>query len=435
MSILEMVNAFNDFLVVPATFVFLTAALILTVKMKFPQIRAFSHFIRLVRCGIAEKGVNNKVDTINPFHALFTAMATTLGMGNIIGPSIAIITGGPGALFWLLAYAFFGSVTKFTEVVCALHTRVRMPDGHIIGGPMEYLRKVSPLVASWYGIAMLFLMAGWSGLQANTLAGIFAQEAIPHWITGFSLALIVLLVLRGGASRVGYIASKLVPVMSVLYISFALFILLKNPIAFKHALSLVFSNILSPSAALGGFVGATICQAIRAGVYKSIFITEAGLGTSSIPHAMADVKTPTDQGILAMFSMGADAFLSLLSGLMVLVTGLWLDCGFSNTLMYEVFKLHSPVMGRFVLMMSILLFVLTTAIGNCFNGSQAFASFTKNRWMLLYQLFAVSVIFLGSLMSVPLIWSIMDTILTFVAIPNLIGVLILAYRKPEWFKI
>jgi AGCS family alanine or glycine:cation symporter len=433
MDLLATVNYINDLLVLPATFAFVLVAVILTLKTRFLQIRAFPRFVSLITEGMARRKGDN-IKTIDSFHALFTAMATTLGMGNIIGPSIAIITGGPGALFWLIAYGILGSVTKFTEVVCALNTRVYMPGGHIVGGPMEYLRVVSPFIASWYAIAMMFLMAGWSGLQANTLAGIFAQESVPHWLTGLMLALIVFVVLRGGAKRVGNVASKLVPLMSLLYISFALYILLKDIPALKNAFSLIFDNIFSPAAALGGFAGATVCQALRAGVYKSIFITEAGIGTSSIPHAMADVKRPVDQGILAMFSMGADAFLSLLSGLLVLVTGLWLNCGFSNTVMYDVFKLHAPTIGRFVLMASILLFVLTTAIGNCFNGSQTFASITKNRFVLGYQLFAVLVIFLGSLMSVPLIWSMMDTVLTFVAIPNLIGVLILAYRKPEWFK-
>lgn len=434
MDLLATVKSINSLLVVPSTFVFVATALFLTIKTGFLQFRAFPRFLSLITEGLVRRKDDN-IKTIDSFHALFTAMATTLGMGNIIGPSIAIITGGPGALFWLVVYAFFGSATKFTEVVCALRTRVSLPGGHIIGGPMEYLRVVSPLIASWYAIAMIFLMAGWSGLQANTLAGIFAQESIPHWLTGLVLATIVFIVLRGGARRVGQVTSKLVPLMSLLYISFALYIILKDISALKHALGLIFSNIFSAPAAVGGFAGATVCQALYAGVYKSIFITEAGIGTSSIPHAMADVKRPVDQGILAMFSMGADAFLSLLSGLLVLVTGLWSTCGFSNTVMYEVFKLHAPTIGRFVLMASLLLFVLTTAIGNCFNGSQTFASITRNRSVFYYQLCAVTIIFLGSLMSVPLIWNTMDTVLTFVAIPNLIGILILAHRKPEWLRI
>jgi alanine or glycine:cation symporter, AGCS family len=433
MNLLATINYINDLLAVPATFIFLCVALILTVKTRFLQIRGFPRFLKLITKGVVRKK-RTTTETMDSFHALFIAMATTLGMGNIIGPSIAIITGGPGALFWLVVYAILGAATKFTEVVCALHTRVSMPGGNLVGGPMEYLRFVSPFIASWYAVAMMVLMAGWSGLQANTLANIFAQEAVPVWVTGLALAVTVFVVLRGGARRVGIIASKLVPLMSILYIIFALLILFKDLTALSHAFYLIFSTIFTPAAAFGGFAGATVCQALRAGVYKSIFITEAGIGTSSIPHAMADVQNPTDQGILAMFSMGADAFLSCLSGLLVLVTGLWLDCGFTSTVMYHVFKLHAPAFGGIVLMASILLFVLTTAIGNCFNGSQTFASCTQNRFVLGYQLAAVIVIFLGSLMNVPLIWSIMDMVLTFVAIPNLVGVVLLAYRKPEWFK-
>ncbi len=435
MDLMSLVSSINNFLALPSTIIFISVAIILTLKHKFLQFRGFPRFVYLVTQGLKPQTNAGNSKTINPFHALFTAMGTTLGMGNIVGPSIAILVGGPGALFWLVCYAFFASATKYTEVVLALNTRLKLPSGDIIGGPMQYLRLVSSAIATWYGIAMIFLMVGWSGLQANTLASIFAQESIPHWMTGAGLAIIVFMVLNGGAQRIGLIASKLVPLMSILYIVFAFTILIKNPAGLRDALLLIGSSIFSPCAAIGGFMGATIMQAVRAGTYKSIFITEAGLGTSSIPHAIADVQQPTDQGILAMFSMAADAFLSFLSGLLALVTGLWIDSGFSNTIMYEVFKLNSPVAGRFVLLITISLFVLTTAIGNSFNGSQNFASFTRHRWIQGYNVAAVAIIFLGSLMNVPLIWNIMDVVLTFVAIPNLIGVVILAFRKPAWFKI
>jgi len=424
-------------LALPATLLFFGVGLILTFKTKFLQFRAFPHFMRLLTGGIKGKGKfdeSGEKRTINPFHALFAAMSTTIGMGSIVGPSIAIMAGGPGALFWLIVYIFFGAATKFTEVTFALATRIQTEDGRVIGGPMQYLKSVSKVLAIWYSGAMIFLFAGWSSLQSNTLATIYAQESVPEWMIGLGLALLVLVVLQGGAHRVGAWASKLVPFMFVLYIFFALLILLSNIPALLSAMQLVAQSVLRPAAAMGGFLGATMFQAVRSGMNRGVYITEAGLGTASIPHAVADTKRPTDQGILAMFSGIADIMLSCVSGMLILVTGVWISGDFRSTLIYEAFKLKAPGVAQLALLVSISLFVLTTVIGNSFNGSQSFAALTNNRGTKLYLLFLVTVIFCGALLPVPLIWAIMDTISTFVAIPNLIGILILAFKKPEVIK-
>jgi len=425
----------NDFLALPVTLLFFGVAIVLTIKTGFLQIRAFPRFIKLITQGVrAKKNDENgsQVGTIGSVHALFTAMATTIGIGNIVSPSLAIISGGPGALFWLVFYILIGSSTKFTEVVFALHTRIKTDNGHIIGGPMYYLAQVQPWLAMWYGCAMAFLMAGWSGVQANTLASILAHEAVPVWITGLLLGALVWFVLQGGAQRVGNVATALVPTMFVCYVSFSLYILLSQPAALIQALKLIAQSIFTPSAAVGGL---TAFGVMRIGICRGIFITESGLGTSSIPHAMANVAKPSDQGILAMFSAGADAFLSLLSGLLVLVTGIWMQGEFRSTLVYEVFKNYSPSFGRYILMISIALFAVTTVIGNSFNGRQSFASITNFRYVQAYILFSVALIIIGSMSNSCLLWEMMDTALIFVAIPNLIGVLYLAFKKPELLKV
>jgi AGCS family alanine or glycine:cation symporter len=428
MELLAFFKSINSMFALPSTILFFGTGIILTLKTGFIQIRAFPRFIRLITRGVAQE---KQRGTINSFHALFTAMATTIGMGNIVGPSIAIVAGGPGALFWLLVYIFFGSVTKFTEVTFALTTRVKMADGYVVGGPMEYLKQVSPALASWYTSVMIFLFAGWSAAQANTLAQVFAKEAVPCWVIGLALAAVVLLVLRGGAQRVGATASKLVPLMFVLYITFALIILCKDLHALKAAIKLVVYSIFSPAAAVGGFVGATVFTAMRAGIFKAIFITEAGVGTSSIAHAVADTKRATDQGVLALYSMMSDAFLCTVSGLLVLVTGVWMTSEFKSTLVYDAFKLHAPGFGSFVLLASITLFVVTTVIGNSFNGMQNFASCLPHKGIKWYLAFTMLAIFLGSLMRVALVWEMMDTFLVLIAVPNLIGLLILAFRQPD----
>jgi len=436
MDLLSFFKWLNDSIfAVPTTLLFFGVGVFLTIKIGFLQVRGISRFIQLVRQGLKDSDKQEHKGTINSFHAMFTAMATTIGMGNIVGPSVAIMMGGPGALFWLILYIIVGSATKFTEVVYAIVTRTRTNEGNFVGGPVRYLESVYPWLGFWYGSVMIFLFMGWSALQANTLAQVFMLEHIPAWITGLGLSLITLMVLSGGAKRVGLVASKLVPIMFVGYVSFALFILLKDMGAFIAALKLVAHSVFSPASAVGAFAGASIVQTMRIGIFRGIHITESGTGTSSIPHALADVKNPTDQGLLAMFSASADACLSFLSGMIVLVTGLWTQGVFRSTLVYEAFKLNAPVLGQYVLLISISLFVLTTVIGNSFNGVQSFTALLKNRWVKTYIGLTLVSIFVGTLLHAQLIWEMMDTMLTLVVIPNLIGLVILSLKKPEALQV
>lgn len=437
MEILQILTEVYRVLARPIVPVFLGVGIILTIKTRFLQFRAFPRFWHLLTKGTRRADAKGNLKTINPIHALFTAMATTLGMGSIVGPSIAIMTGGPGALFWMVAYAFFAGIIKFSEVTFAVHTRKKTEAGDVISGPTQYLKLVHSWLARWYGLVIVFVFAIWSGVQANTLAWIFEMEHIPRWQTGAALAILVLLVLSGGAKRVGKVASKLVPIMCFFYVSFALLILFKDPAALKSALYSVFADAFTPAAATGAFLGASVFSAMSAGIFKSIYATEAGLGTSSIAHSVADVKNPSDQGVLAMFSVVADALFSFISGLLILVTGLWTvgETNLDNTLMYQVFKVNSPTLGRFVLLLSIGLFVTTTVIGNSFNGTQSFGSMTRHRWIGAYLLFTAFIIFAGALVSVPLVWKLVDIMIILVAVPNVIGVAILAFKKPQILKV
>jgi len=424
----------DTLLAMPSTLLFVFVGVFLTIKSRFVQIRALPRFFTLIRQGVKHHHPK-KEKMIDPIRALLTAMATTIGMGNIAGPAIAVVMGGPGALFWLVAYTFFGSVTKFSEVMFSMTLRKKLPDGGVLGGPTQYLRAVTPLLGVWYGAITVFLFAGWSGLQANTLANVFYLEGVPKWITGLILASVVFCALMGGIRRVGAIASKLVPLMFVLYVTFASFILLKDINALGQAFVLIGKHIFSPCAPLGGFLGATIFEALKTGVHRNIYITEAGLGTSSISHAMADTDAPRDQAILAMFSVVADMVPSVLSGLLVIVTGMWARSNeINSTLVYEVFRDYSNDFGKWVLLASISLFVLTTVIGNSFNASQSFASFTRYRGMVLYYIFLSFLIFVGALVSVPLAWKAMDLLLVLVAVPHLLGVLFLSFKYSDLIK-
>ncbi|MBT4855607.1 sodium:alanine symporter family protein [bacterium] len=423
----------DSYLALPALTLFLAVGIILTFKTRFIQFRSLGRFIRIITAGPAED-VESGIKTVSPFKALFTAMATTIGMGNMVGPTVAILMGGPGALFWLVFYSVISCVTKYGEVSFALHTRDQTSKGQILGGPAQYLKLVNNGLAHWYGFVTIFLFAGWSGLQTNTLAEILVFEGVVPWVTGLSLAAIVLIVLAGGVERVSSFASKLVPIMFILYVSFALTILFYDPVALWAAIKLMFKYAFTPAAPIGGFIGASLFNAVRIGTHRAAYITECGVGTSSIAHAFSDVKNISDQAILAMYSVFADTFLCLISGLIVLITGIWQQCGFTSTMTYFAFRAYSPYYGKYILVASVIFFVITTLIGNTFNGSLSFASYTRYRFMRWYYVFSALVIFFGSMMPVPLVWKMMDVILVLVAIPHLIGLLVITWRYPQMLK-
>ncbi len=435
MMLLDLFNLIDQWLAVPSLLLFLGIGVFLTIKTRFIQIRAFPHFLFLIRKGVKQHHQVKNEKTISPIQAMFSAMATTIGMGNIVGPSVAIMTGGPGALFWLVAYSFFGAVTKFTEVLFAVNMRTRLQDGTVLGGPTQYLKHASLFLARWYGALTLVMFAGWSGMQANTLATIGTIESIPRWATGLWLALVTFFVLIGGIKRIGQLASKIVPVMCVLYLGFTLSILLSDPYALFAGIKLVIASAFSPKAAFGGIVGGSLFTAMRIGVQRNMHITEAGLGTSSIAHSMTDVDKASDQAVLAMFSIIADTTLALLSGLLVIVTGRWMTTVFNPTIVYEIFKSYSPGFGKWVLLASITLFVVTTVIGNSFNASQSFASFFGTRGLRWLYLVLVLIIFGGSLMHVELVWRMMGVVQDLVAIPHVIGLFVLTFMYGKLLKI
>jgi AGCS family alanine or glycine:cation symporter len=430
MNILPLLKHLNLLIDIPFTFIFLSVSIILTIVTGFPQFCALRRCLRLLCRGI-ERTESTRLHTIGAFNALFTSMATSIGIGTIVGPSLAIVAGGPGALFWLLTYIFFGSVTKMVEVTFSVYYRSRTKQGDILGGPMQYLAMVHPTLAAWYGFSTMFLFAGWSGIQAKALAEILAHKGVHELFTGCLLAAFVLIVLIGGAKRVSAVASKLVPLMFILYVTFCCWILALHASLLPEVFRLILSSILSPTAPMGGFLGATVFAAIREGTYKGVFITESGMGTASIPHAMSDVEHPIDQGILALFSGVADSFLCFLSGILVLISGIWKTGVFSNALLFTVFESQLPIIGPAFFITCIILFISTTALGNAFNGGQSFAALTKYRWLNWYYLLVALVMVLSSTVQVPLIWALMDLVLPLVALPNLIGLMVLAFTRSD----
>ena len=428
MNISDMLFLVMSSLDAPITIIFLITGMFLTFYFIFPQFRYIHLFFKLLQ----QKNLNeSSKNTLSPLQALLTAMSTSIGMGNIAGPPLAIAIGGPGALLWLLIYTFFGAATKFVEVTLAVFFKEKTPDGTIIGGPSVYLKKIHPYLGYWYAFITMFLLAGWSSLQSRTLAEVYAKAGVPELYTGIVTAIFIFYMLMGGAKRIAEFSSLLVPIMCSIYFCASMLILFHNIPALTQAFSDIFIYAFTPMAAIGGFAGSTVLMAARQGIFKGVFITEAGVGTAGIPHALAQTEIAKHQGILALYSLAVDAFFCTLSGLIALVTGVWKSGKISNALIFDAFSITFPTAGPIILTISITLFVISTALGNSFNGSKSFASFTRNQYIIVYYAFASILILLGAITQTPTLWAIMDIMLPLVAIPNLLGCiyLIIRYKK------
>ena len=426
-SIIETINKLGNILFfIPVVFI-LFAGVWLTLETRFIQVRAIKRMFKILFSKPKKEGLQ----TINPHKALFTAMSTTIGIATIVSPIAAISLGGPGALFYFLASSFLGGSLTFAEVTLALKYRT-ITDGNIIGGPMPYIKKaLSPSMAKIYSIFAMVLLFIWTAIQTNTLADILVDYYVPTWISGIILAILIIITLLGGIKRIGNLSAKLVPLMFFLYSTSCLYIVFSNFHQLGSIFNLIFSSALSPRAILGGSAFGGALQALRWGFIKGIHSNEAGVGTSSIPHSMAEVNDPTSQGILAILGMHSQGFLCLLSGLVVLITGTWQDptLRFGISPITKAFSMYFSSTGPIVLGLSTVLFGFGTVLGNAFYGSKCYSYATNkevdNRFYVLVGLS----IFLGAISSVRFMWSILpDLFLVMVAVPNILAILVLSFK-------
>jgi len=260
------------------------------------------------------------------------------------------------------------------------------------------------------------------------LAETYNRLGVSEYLTGVVIASFVFYMLIGGAKRIGKFSEKLVPFMCATYLCASLIILLQDIPLLGEMFMLVLNSAFTPTAATGGFIGATALMGMRQGVFKSAYVTEAGLGTAAFPHSMADTERATDQGVLGMYSVAIDTFFCLISGFLVLVTGVWTSGVTSNTIIFDAFNIGLPTVGPAILIFSLTLFVIGTAIGNSFNGSKGFGFFTNNRYLTGYYVFVAGVIMLGAIADTPTLWMIMEFILPLAALPNLIGIIYLTIK-------
>lgn len=375
---------------------------------------------------------------IKPFNALMTSLSATVGTGNIVGVATAVSIGGPGALFWMWCTALVGMATKYSEAVLAVHYRETDTAGNHVGGPMYYIRN--GLGKQWAWLALLFAVFGTlagfgigNTVQANSVADVLHKNfAIAETTTGIVMAILVGLVLLGGIRSIASVAGKLVPFMALLYLVFALAVLCLHVTAIPGAIALIVKSAFSPAAASGGFAGAAVMLAIQMGVARGVFSNEAGLGSAPIAHAAAKTDDPVRQGTVAMLGTFIDTLIiCTLTGLVIIVTGAWNSGAEGAEITSAAFAASLPFGGKLVAV-SLGLFAFTTILGWSYYGERCAAYLFGEKSAIPFRLFWVVAVYLGASMEMDLVWLIADTLNGMMAIPNLVGLLLLS---PVVFKL
>lgn len=418
----------QDIAVLGPFILLLAGSIILSFKTRFIQIRAIPYMIKLLRESFAS--TEHSKYTIKAHKALFTAMSTTIGIGNIVGPLIAIEFGGAGALIGFLLATVFGSAATFTEVTFAQKFKDPAPLSERTGGPMHYLNTVFSYGVGWvYAASSVVLMLSWSGTQSNTLANLLQPYGVAPGLTGAVLAALTVFILIGGVKRVGNVAEKIVPFMFLLYTSAMLWIIMYNITELPRVFGLIWDSALSPNALKGGVMGAGLLHALRWGLAKGYHSNEAGLGSATVPHSLAETKNPVDQGVLSIVSVFSNGVLCLLTGITILITNIHLDYHVDSIgIITKLFGQYFPGVGPLILLVSATLFVISTLIGNGFNGSHFYQYALGKRGIYLYYALNACSIFACSLISVEYIWEKIDLLVIPIVVPHIIGLIILAFR-------
>lgn len=374
---------------------------------------------------------------ISQFQALSTALAATMGTGNIAGVATALTLGGPGAIFWMWVSAIFGMMTVFSENVLGIYYRYKNLKGEWVGGPMVYIER--GLHAKWLGViyAVFCVLASFgigNMAQVNSISSALdATFKISPLVTGIATALLVGIIIIGGIKRIGKVTEKIIPFVSLAYIFGAILIIVLNfkqlPTVFKE----IFTGAFGINSAVGGISGALVKQALSVGFRRGVFSNEAGLGSSVMVHTASDIKEPVKQGMWAIFEVFVDTIVCCtLTALAVLSTGVLGNVNNEGKILDGaplVISAFSTGFGNFAggfVSLSVMLFAFATLLGWSFYGAKAMEYLFGEKSVILYKLAFISVIVIGATTELKLVWGISDTLNGLMAIPNLIGVLLLS---------
>ena len=454
-------NAVNNFIWgVPAMICIIGVGLVLSFRTRFLQIRKFPYAMK-VTFGRMFKKREASDGAMTPFQAVCTALAATVGTGNIAGVAGAIAIGGPGAVFWMWISAILGMCTKFSEVTLAVHFREKNVHGDLVGGPMYYIKN--GLKKHWHWLAYLFSAFGvltvfgtGNATQVNTITTaintalmnyhVISKDAVPtvNLVVGIILAVLIALILLGGIRRIGQVTEKLVPFMALVYIVLAVGVILFNIGHVPAVLASIVKGAFHPAAVTGGAVGSFFIS-MKKGVSRGIFSNEAGLGTGSIAHACADTRKPVKQGFFGIFEVFVDTIvICTLTGLSIVLTGAWQVDGLEGvqvtTYAFQNGLPFPHVVSSFVLMMCLVFFAFTTILGWDYYSERCLEYLTGGNMkkVMVFRWIYILAVFIGPYMTVSAVWTIADIFNGLMALPNMIALFalngVVVYETKKFFE-
>ncbi len=423
----------------PMIIMLLGTHLFLTIRLRFPQRKIFTAIRLSVK---KDKGASGDV---SQFGALATALAATIGTGNIIGVATAVALGGPGAVLWCWLTGVFGIATKYAEGLLAVEYRVKTDDGRMLGGPMYALER--GLHCKWLAVlfALFAALASFgigSTVQANAISTMMGdQYGIPTWVTGLILCGLGAAVILGGVKSIAKVCGTLVPFMAIFYIVGCICILCVNHAYILPAIKVIVEAAFTPQAAGGGFAGSTVMMACRFGIARGLFSNESGLGSAPIVAAAAKTRNPVRQALVSSTGTFWDTVvICALTGLVIVSSVIaYPDIDYTNgaTLTKAAFG-KIPYVGAPLLTFGLLTFAFSTILGWSYYGERCVEYLKGRRWMLAYRVLYIASVFVGSIVSLGLVWNIADCMNALMAIPNLIslvclsGIIVHETRKYLW---
>ena len=415
-------------------YILILTGIIFSIRLKFIQVRKFGEGMRRVFGGINLFGKQADKDGMSSFQALATAIAAQVGTGNIAGCATALISGGPGAIFWMWLSAFFGMATIYGEAVLAQKFKTRSETGEVIGGPVYYIRQAfkggfGKFLAGFFAVAII-LALGLMGnmVQSNSIGDAFYNAfGVNKLIVGIIIAAIAAFIFLGGMKRIASVTEKVVPIMAALYIVGSLVVIIANIKNIPNVFYQIFVGAFNPTAVLGGAAGITVKAAMRYGVARGLFSNEAGMGSTPHAHAVAKVDKPEDQGIVAMIGVFLDTFVVLTLTALVILSTNSLGSGAEGVALAQL--AFSKVFGNFggvFIAICLLFFAFSTIIGWYFFGEQNIKYLFGQKAVKIYALLVVIFVIIGSTLKVDLVWNLSDLFNGIMVFPNLLALLALS---------
>ena len=425
-TINNLISSLSSFVWGPPMLVLLVGTgLFLTIKLKGLQVRALGHAIKI----LFEKDKNAKGD-ISQFSALMLSLGATVGIGNIVGVATAIALGGPGAIFWMWITGLVGMATKYSEGILAVKYREEGSNGYK-GGAMYYITKGlnMPKLGMAFAIFTIIASFGTGNMtQANAVSSVLLDQAnIPTWITGVILVVLTGAVILGGIKSMGKFTSYFSPIMVLLYICTAFFIILTNFDKVPSAFELIFDHAFAPFAAAGGFAGAAVAAAIRMGVSRGLFSNEAGLGSSAIAAAAAQTSDPVKQALVSMLQTLIDTLIiCTMTATVILMAPIWLEGGSPGLLTLKSFEFFLGKTGTYVVFATTVFFAYSTLLGWSYFGEKGFEYAFGEKSVTFYRIIFLVFVMIGAVTELKLVWNFSDLANGLMAIPNLIALLLLS---------